>query len=270
MPDSTAAAPDQILTPHVGGRPALPVVGGSSGDQPQGGPNDPLFLSPESAPEQVAEPEDKAKPDARKIDDLPRWAQAELRRARMEAIQARKAAGNQAQQGPSSEELVAQAQKDMARRIGTALGVIAEEETALDPQQMIERLTRERDAAAKDRDAEKDRHRRALIELAVHRAGTKLGADPDALLDSRSFLRNVRDLDPDGEAFTATLTEAVQKAVEDNPKFKAAGASGPPAKSGGEFTGGPGGRASDPEQMTTDDFRAWRRRAKSSSDSSEE
>ncbi|GAA0934910.1 hypothetical protein [Nonomuraea longicatena] len=233
-------------------------------DKPQNPP------APEPAPEPTPEPEpapaadDKAKADARKIDDLPAWAQAELRRARMEAVNARKAAEEQKTQGPSPEDLVAQAQKDLAQQIGKALGLVAEEETPLDPQQVIEKLTAEKDSTAKERDAEKDRHRRALIELAVHRASTRLGADPDALLDSRSFLRNVRDMDPDGEAFSAALTGAIQKAVEDNPKFKASGASGPPAKSGGEFTGGPGARASDPEQMTTDDFRAFRRSKKSS------
>ncbi|MBB5081369.1 hypothetical protein [Nonomuraea endophytica] len=221
--------------------------------------------APEPTPEPAPAPDDKAKPDARKIDDLPAWAQAELRRARMEAVNARKAAEEQkTEQGPSPEDLVAQAQKDLAQQIGKALGLVAEEEKSLDPQQVIEKLTAEKDSTAKERDAEKDRHRRALIELAVHRASTRLGADPDALLDSRSFLRNVRDMDPDGEGFSATLTGAIQKAVEDNPKFKAAGTSGPPAKSGGEFTGGPGARASDPEQMTTDDFRAFRRNKKSS------
>lgn len=212
--------------------------------------------------------EDKAKPDARKIDDLPAWAQAELRRARNEAVKYRtqlQEKDKQAEQqaGPSPEEVAAQAKAELAQQIGKALGIVAEEEKPVDPKDMIDRLSAEKDATAKERDAERELHRRALTELGVHRTALKLGADGDALLDSRSFLRSIKDLDPNADEFGTALAERIQQAVEDNPKFKAASLSGPPARSGGEFTGGPGGRSSDPDQMTTDDFRAQRRRAKS-------
>ncbi|WP_344219344.1 hypothetical protein [Nonomuraea bangladeshensis] len=220
---------------------------------------------PEQAP---AADDDKGKADARKIDDLPAWAQAELRRARNDAVKYRtqlqekeKAAEQQA--GPSPEEVAAQAKAELAQQIGKALGLVAEEEKPVDPKEMVERLTSERDSTAKERDKERELHRRALVELGVHRTALKAGADGDALLDSRSFLRSIKDLDPNAEDFSTALAERIQQAVEDNPKFKAASLSGPPARSGGEFTGGPGGRSSDPDQMTTDDFRAARRRQKS-------
>lgn len=227
--------------------------------------------APETAntpPEQAAPAEeDKVKPDARKIDDLPAWAQAELRRARNDAVKYRtalqereKAAEQQA--GPTPEEVAAQAKAELAQQIGKALGLI-EEEKPVDPKEMVERLTAEKEATEKERDKERELHRRALIELGVHRTALKVGADGDALLDSRSFLRSIKDLDPNAEDFATALAERIQSAVEDNPKFKAASLSGPPARSGGEFTGGPGGRSSDPDQMTTDDFRAARRRMKS-------
>ncbi len=217
---------------------------------------------PEQAP---AAEEDKAKPNARKIDDLPAWAQAELRRARTDAVKYRtqlqeKEKTAEQQAGPSPEEVAAQAKAELAQQIGKALGLVAEEEKPVDPKEMVERLSAEKDATAKERDKERELHRRALTELGVHRTALKLGADGDALLDSRSFLRSIKDLDPNADDFGTALAERITQAVEDNPKFKPASLSGPPARSGGEFTGGPGGRSSDPDQMTTDDFRAARRR----------
>lgn len=223
-----------------------------------------------TAPEQAkAEEGEKAKADARKIDDLPAWAQAELRRARNDAVkyrqqlQEKEKQAEQAPAGPSPEEIAAQAKAELAQQIGKALGIVAEEEKPVDPKEMVNLLTAERDANAKERDAERELHRATQIELGVHRTSLKLGADGDALLDSRSFLRSIRDLDPTAEDFSTVLGERIQRAVEDNPKFKAASMTGPPARSGGEFTGGPGGRT-DPDEMTTDDFRAQRRKKSSS------
>ncbi|WP_433235511.1 hypothetical protein ACQPYK_25465 [Streptosporangium sp. CA-135522] len=229
----------------------------------QDAPTSEVNTTPEQTP---AADEEKAKPDARKVDDLPAWAQAELRRARNDAVKYRtqlQNADKQAEQlapaGPSPEEIAAQAKAELAQQIGKALGIV-EEEKPVDPKDMIDRLTTERDSTAKERDAERELHRRALRELGVHRTALKHGADGDALLDSRSFLRSIKELDPNADDFSTVLAERIQQAIEDNPKFKAASLSGPPARSGGEFTGGPGGRSSDPEQMTTEDFRAQRRR----------
>ncbi|WP_345486038.1 hypothetical protein, partial [Planotetraspora phitsanulokensis] len=157
--------------------------------------------------------------------------------------------------------VTAAAQADFAQKIGKALGLISdEEEKPVDPQTVIDTLTSERDTTAKERDSEKERHRRALIELAVHRASTKAGADPDALLDSRSFVKSVREMNPDDENFSTQLSDAIALAMENNPKFQAATQAGPPARSGGEFAGGPGGRASSPTETTVDEFRAQRKK----------
>ncbi|GGK90304.1 hypothetical protein Ppa06_58170 [Planomonospora parontospora subsp. parontospora] len=231
----------------------------------QSGAQPPVEAPP--APVQQEQETERVNPDAKKIDQLPKWAQDELRRARADAVKWRTAAGPDsvgAQEAAkraedAAREAAEKAKAEVAQQIGRALGLVADEEKPVDPSEVINKLTTEKELTAKERDAERDRHRRALVELAVHRQSIKHGADPDALLDSRSFLKQVRDLDPDGEGFMTTLTETITKAVEDNPKFKAAAVSGPPARSGGEFTGGPG-RSSDPEQMTTDDFRRARRK----------
>ncbi|SEU46592.1 hypothetical protein [Nonomuraea wenchangensis] len=211
-------------------------------------------------------PDEPINPDAIKVDQLPAWGQKLFRDLRKEAADyrskmadAQKAADEAAKKaGPSPEEVTAQVRADFAQQIGQALGLIGgEQEKQLTPEQVIDQLTAEKDTTAKERDQEKERHRRALIELAVHRAGSQMGADPEALLDSRSFVKKVRDLDPDGEDFATKLGEVIQLAIDEHPKYKAGSLAGPPPRSGGEFAGGPGARPSGSEP-TIDDFRKRR------------
>ncbi|MFD8529419.1 hypothetical protein ACFV0L_18565 [Streptosporangium canum] len=240
--------------------------------QPQQEEQNPPAQAEVTPPEPPAADDTAVNPDAKRVDQLPAWAQKLIKDTRTEAADwrsklkdAQKAADDAtAKQGPSQEEITEQVKTDFAQQIAQALGLVSEEEKPIDPQKVIETLTAERDSTATERDQEKDRHRRALIELAVHRASQKVGADPDALLDSRSFLKAVRDMDPDGDEFSTTLSETIATAVENNPKFKAATLAGPPARSGGEFTGGPGGRRIDSEP-SIDEFRARRKQKRASS-----
>ena len=71
------------------------------------------------------------------------------------------------------------------------------------------------------------------IERALNRAAKKYGADPEALADSRSFMAEAGDLDPDDDEFADSLAGLVETAVKNNPKLKASQA---PGKSGGEFS----------------------------------
>lgn len=83
--------------------------------------------------------------------------------------------------------------------------------------------------------------RQSRVELAVHRMAGKHGANPDALLDSRSFLTSVKDLDPSGKNFAQDLESAIKDAVKANASLKATPTG--PAVSGGDFTGGTGAGA---------------------------
>jgi len=83
--------------------------------------------------------------------------------------------------------------------------------------------------------------RTARIELAAYKAATAAGADPDALLDSRSFLREIEDLDPSDASFEKDLREAAKAALGANPSLKAKSGGqqkAPPGKSGGDLAGG--------------------------------
>lgn len=71
--------------------------------------------------------------------------------------------------------------------------------------------------------------RTAQVQLAVYRAAGALEANPDALLDSASFLASTKDIDPTDQA---AVEKAIRDAVATNPALKAA----PPTPS---FFGGP-------------------------------
>ena len=70
------------------------------------------------------------------------------------------------------------------------------------------------------------------IENALSRAARKHGADPEALADSRSFMKKAGDLDPDDDSFASDLESLVESAVKNNPKLKTGSK---PGKSSGEF-----------------------------------
>lgn len=97
-----------------------------------------------------------------------------------------------------------QARKELAQQIGKALGIVEGDE--VDPAKLTEQL-----AATKAAQAE------AARELAVFKAAATAGADPARLLDSRSFLATIADIDPtDSDAIAA----AIKVAVDANPTFK--------------------------------------------------
>ncbi|MEU6822807.1 hypothetical protein ABZ921_19445 [Streptomyces atriruber] len=82
--------------------------------------------------------------------------------------------------------------------------------------------------------------RTARVELAAYRAAGEQGARADRLLNSRSFLTAISELDPADETFAATLGAAITTAVEGDPDLYRAAPTGP-ARGGAEFNGAPTG-----------------------------
>ncbi|XXZ49904.1 hypothetical protein AAGT00_16535 [Streptomyces cavourensis] len=82
--------------------------------------------------------------------------------------------------------------------------------------------------------------RSARVELAVARVAADQGARGDRLLNSRSFLDSVAELDPADKGFGDALTAAITAAVEADPELYRATLAGPP-RGGGEFNGPPAG-----------------------------
>ncbi|MFC9679999.1 hypothetical protein ACFTZL_09575, partial [Streptomyces sp. NPDC056948] len=119
-----------------------------------------------------------------------------------------------------------------------------EKEAPPDPEKLMGQITEEREA-----------HRGTSIELAIYKGASKHGADPGELADSRSFMAKLAKLDPSDEGFAKKVGDFIKKAVEDNPKLKAASAA--PDRTSSDFNGGAGG-SSEPEDI--DEIRAARRK----------
>lgn len=104
-------------------------------------------------------------------------------------------------------------------------------------------------------------YKNARVELAVFRNAGEHDADPDALLDSTSFMKAVRELDPTADDFADQVADAIADAVERNPKLRAENERQSlfdQAPSGGDFGGGPAER-SGPDEWSVDDFRRARK-----------
>lgn len=122
--------------------------------------------------------------------------------------------------------------KALTEKLGKALGLVKEDGPP-DPAKLAEAV------AQKDNTiAERDSTIRAKdVELSVWARADKLNAKASALLDSRSFLKAIADLDPSAKGYTTALDDAIKTAVKDNPSFAAAQSAG---KSGGDLSSGSG------------------------------
>jgi hypothetical protein len=142
---------------------------------------------------------------------------------------------NGAARTTAKQQAAEQARQELAQQIGKAIGLVADDQP-VDPEKLTQDLTTARDA-----------QRQAVVELAVYKAAGTAGADPDALLDSRSFAAKISALDPTADDFTTQIAEAITSAVADNPKFKTAALAA--GRSGTEMSGGTGEQSVTPEQF---------------------
>jgi hypothetical protein len=156
-----------------------------------------------------------------KVEDLPDWAQKVIRDTRNEA------AGNRTKANDAENK-----HQGTLDAIAKALGLKDEQP---DPAKLAEQLQ-----------TSQAEGRQRAVELAVYRTAAKHSADPEALLDSRGFASKVGDLDPNAADFTTKVDTAIQEAVSNNPKLKAAQAA---TRSGSEFAGGSGENGQRPKSI---------------------
>ncbi len=64
-------------------------------------------------------------------------------------------------------------------------------------------------------------HQHTRRQYEVHRIASRVGADPDLLLDSNSFMGKVTDLNPDDKKFRESLESLVKETMDNNPVFGA-------------------------------------------------
>lgn len=228
---SATHAPHTVLGYRRDGRPIYPIAGGNGegGDasgtpagEPAAAPNtaSPEPPKPGPPPAAKAEGEDHAATIARLEKDL-KDARAEAAKSRTDA------------KAKAAEDAV----KALTEKLGRELGLIADD-TPPDPAKLAEKIS-----AQTARIGELETALRAKdVEAAVRDAAEKHGAKGNALLDSRSFLRAIADLDPAAKDFATQLDAAIKQAVDSNPNFRTAPQAG---RSGADLAGGPGetGRA---------------------------
>lgn len=132
----------------------------------------------------------------------------------------------------AKETAAAEARAALAQDIGKALGLV-KDDTPPDPAKLAEQIGTQTSRIGQLESALRQRE----VELAVHTVAAKHQAKPSALLDSRAFVKTVRELDPTAKDFTTQLDAAVKAAVTENPSFRSV----PPAgRSGADLTGGTG------------------------------
>lgn len=175
------------------------------------------YETKQPAPEQpaAAAPE---QPEDRDLSHQPSWVQKIVADARKEAGDARVAA---------KESAAKEAREGLAQDIGRLLGLVEGDEK-VDP-----------DALTRQISAEQERTRAAQRELAVYRGAAAAGGDPDALLDSNSFLRSIESVDPTDQA---KIAAAIAEAVKNNGKLAAVQQGRVPSRSGAD-SGGSGEQA---------------------------
>ncbi|MEU0783538.1 hypothetical protein ABZ341_18430 [Streptomyces sp. NPDC006173] len=127
------------------------------------------------------------------------------------------------------------------KKVAGAFGIETDEKKPPTPDELAKQLSE----AQTETKAFRDAARQTQVELAVHRNAARLGADPDALLDSRTFEKALSSLDPKADDFTTSMENAVKQALEANPKLaaKAPEPTEQPTPAGGaQMDGAPGGK----------------------------
>ncbi|MFE9645312.1 hypothetical protein ACFYO0_14585 [Streptomyces sp. NPDC006365] len=165
--------------------------------------------------------------DGQDVKSLPEWAQKLITDARAEAGKARTVA----KQNAANE-----ARQQLTQDIGKALGLI-EGDKAPTPEELTEQLRQSHGALTKAQEEAAS----SAIELHVYKTAQRLGADADALLDSRAFCDQIDAIDPgsDTAAFSAAVEQAIQAALGRNPGLRARGV----GRSGADLSGGSGDQA---------------------------
>jgi len=161
-----------------------------------------------------------------KVESLPDPVAKVIREAREEAGKARTVAKQNAAD---------EARRELLATFSKAVGLETGDKPPT-PEELTQQLTQSQGALT----TAQEEAAAAKVELHVYRTATRLGANADALLDSRTFCDTIDSLDPSKgpEAFNAAVEKAITDALATNPQLRMV--PGAPRRGGGEFAGGPG------------------------------
>jgi hypothetical protein len=218
---SASNPPGTVLGYRRDGRPIHPIAGASPEGDPAPTPTPPAVPpvpAPQSPPPVPAAPPAAAGGEPQDVASLPAWAQKQLTDARADAARARTTA---------KETAAAEARAELLRQLS---GGAAE---PLTPEQLQQQLQQSKSTA----EQATAQALAATVELSVYRTAQRLGANAEALLDSRGFCDKVDALDAtDPAAFTTAVEQLVTTTLAAQPRYRAAaaGRSSIDAGTGGE------------------------------------
>lgn len=161
-----------------------------------------------------------------KVGSLPGPVAKVIRDAREEAGKARTTAKANAAN---------EARTELLGTISKALGLEGDQPPTAE--QLTQQLTESHGKLT----AAEERAASAALELHVYKTAARLGANADALLDSRAFCDTIDNIDPSGmspEEFNTTVEKAINEAIGRNAQLRTV--PGAPRRGGGDFAGGPG------------------------------
>lgn len=158
------------------------------------------------------------------VDSLPDPVAKIIREAREEAGKSRTVAKQNA---------AAEAREELLATISKAVGMDTGD-TPPTPEQLTQQLTESRVELS----SAQEQAASSAIELHVYKAAIRLGANADALLDSRAFCDAIDGIDASGDpaAFNSAVEKAINAALGQNPNLRAQVS----AASGGDLSGGTG------------------------------
>ncbi|WP_306358686.1 MULTISPECIES: hypothetical protein [unclassified Nocardia] len=229
-------------------------------DAPAGAPETPAAPTPPAAPAAApAAPETAASSESGE-QMFPASYVKDLREenARHRTELKAQVAQSEANAKKAAEEAMAKVREEITQSFAKALNLVPEE-VPESPEQLLDAATAQAREAQTLAQANAAAARAARVELDAYRVADKAGADPDAVLDSRTFLEAIDGLDPADGEYAAKLAAAVTKAVDANPRLKRpAPAPAAPDRSGGDLSAGPATNAPIGDHVSVDERRKLR------------
>jgi hypothetical protein len=146
----------------------------------------------------------------------------------------------------AAQAAAAAATRELTQNLGKALGLVGGGEPPT-PEALLEQAKAAQATAEQAKNAAEQaaatataQARTAQVEAELYRRATTAGADPLALIDSRTFMQrpDVQALDPGSPEFAGAVDAVIRAAVDADPRYRAARVA--PVRSGGNLTAGNG------------------------------
>lgn len=182
----------------------------------------PAGQEPNTQPE-TNQPQQEINQPAGGIEDLPEWAQKEIRSLRDESAKYRTrskdAEAAKADELKAAQEKAEQERNQLIQDIGKKLGLV-EDETS-DPQKLIEAAVEREQAAAKERDEMRDTLTKYRRNDAVRAAVSKVDGtvDTDLLAAVLNSDNAYTQLDVDADDFETQVAQIVTNKIESHPSL---------------------------------------------------